>query len=781
MTSLAVSPATAKERPRGLRLRVRGVCQGVGFRPWVFRTAHRLALGGTIRNLRDGVDIEAFGSAAALAALERALREAPPPGARLEAIASEEIPARSVRAFRIVASAQAGPRRPALVPDLPTCPDCLAELARPEDRRHGYALLTCCACGPRYTLARTLPFDRAGTAMADFPLCEACRDEYSRPESRRFHAQTLACAACGPRLSLRDPAGEACSASDPVAEAARELRAGGVLAVKGVGGFHLACMADDVAAVRRLRAAKRREARPFAVMVKDLDTARHLAHVDAEAARLLTSPERPVVLAPGKQEAVSGFRLAPGVTAGSGLVGLLLPYTGVHHLLLQAVGAPLVMTSGNRSGEPIARSEAEARGWLAEAVDRILSHDRPIERSCDDSVVRVVGGRPTLIRRARGYAPRPIRLPRPVRAPILACGGAWKNAFALVEDDAAWLSPHVGDLESFEACRAFDETVADLEALLGIRPQLVAHDLHPAYYPTRYARARGLARVAVAHHHAHAVSVMAEHGLEGPALALVWDGTGLGPDGTAWGGELLRVAAGRFERLATFRPLALPGADRAIEEPWRVALAALDEAFGGSPPPGTLPLFDDIAPARLEAVRRIARSPRLAPRAHGVGRFFDAVGALVLDRGRAAYEGELALALESCADGDPEAPPYPYRLGPRPACPEAGAREIDLRPTLRALVTERLAGADPGAMADRFHATLAAAGAEALCAARDETGDLPVVVAGGCFQNDLLVRGLRARLEPTHPLHTALELPPGDGGLALGQAVVADALTRERS
>ncbi|MDX1649999.1 MAG: carbamoyltransferase HypF, partial [Myxococcota bacterium] len=382
--------------------------------------------------------------------------------------------------------------------------------------------------------------------------------------------------------------------------------------------------------------------------------------------------------------------------------------------------------------------------------------------------------RPTLVRRARGFAPRPIRLPHPVGAPVLACGGAWKNTFALVEGGDAWVSPHVGDLESVEACAAFDEAVDDLEALLGIRPARVAHDLHPAWYPTRYARRRPEPRTAVAHHHAHAVSVMSEHGMRGPALALVWDGTGLGPDGTAWGGELLRVEPARFARLATFRPLPLPGADRAIAEPWRTAAAALDDAFDGAPPLDALPVFADVPPERLRAVRQVARSPRLAPRAHGVGRLFDVGAALVLDRAASRYEGDTALALETAAEGDADAAPWPFALR------RAGAtREIDLRPALRALVAARRGGATPSRLAARFHATLAAAGAEAVRAAQREVGPLPLVVAGGCFQNDLLVRGLRARLEPALPLHAACELPPGDGGLALGQAVVADALARE--
>lgn len=786
MTSPAVTQARTAPPLEGRRIRVRGACQGVGFRPWLFRKAASLGLVGTLGNVGDGVRVELFGPPVALDALERALREEAPPGARIDAIASEGIAPRPMVGLRIAASDPRGPRRAALVPDLPACEACLDEMRTPADRRHGYALLTCAGCGPRYTLARGLPFDRVRTGMADFPPCAACRADYEDPASRRFHAQTVACPACGPRLCLRDPSGAPRAAEDPLAETAERLAAGAVVAIKGVGGFHLACDATDARAVTRLRRLKRREARPFAVMVADVAAAGTWAFLDAEERRLLASPERPVVLARRRRPRAGGRDLAPEVGAGSGLVGLLLPYTPVHHVLAHALARPLVMTSANRSGEPLARDEAELRGALgadAAGLDRILDHDRPIERRCDDSVVRVVGGRPTTIRRARGFAPRPVRLARPVGAPTLGCGGAWKNAFALVEGTDAWVSPHVGDLDGLAACRAYDEAVADLEALLGIRPRRVAHDLHPAYYTTRYARGRPEPRTAVAHHHAHAVSVMAEHGLEGPALALVWDGTGLGPDGAAWGGELLRVDPTGFERLATFRPLALPGADRAIAEPWRIALAALDDAMGDAAPVEALPGLRAVPADRREAVRRIARSPRLAPRAHGVGRFFDAAAALLLDHGVSRYEGEAALALEMAAGGDLGAPPYPWtwtptsRSGRAASGPAVG--EIDLRPALRALVGERLAGACAARIADRFHATLAEAAQVALREARARVGALPVVAAGGCFQNDRLVAGLRARLEPATPLRTAIELPPGDGGLALGQALVADALARK--
>jgi hydrogenase maturation protein HypF len=758
----------------------------VGFRPWVFRRAEALGLAGTIRNVGDGVCVELTGTGVALDALERALREEAPPGSRVEAIRAEAIAPRPARGLRIAASEAGGPRRAALVPDLPACEACLGEMRDPADRRHGYALLTCAGCGPRYTLARGLPFDRAVTAMADFPPCAGCRADYRDPAGRRFHAQTVACPACGPRLCLRDPSGSPRAAEDPLAETAERLAAGAVVAIKGVGGFHLACDATDGRAVDRLRRLKRREARPFAVMVADVAAAETWARLDAEARRLLASPERPVVLARRRSPPDGRPDLAPEVGAGSGLVGLLLPYTPVHHVLARTLARPLVMTSANRSGEPLARDEAELRAALgadADALDRILDHDRPIERRCDDSVVRVVGGRPTTLRRARGFAPRPIRLARPVATPGLGCGGTWKNAFALVEGEDAWVSPHVGDLDGLAACRAYDEAVADLEALLGIRPRRVAHDLHPAYYTTRYAHGRPEPRTAVAHHHAHAVSVMAEHGLEGPALALVWDGTGLGPDGAAWGGELLRVSAAGFERLATFRPLALPGADRAIAEPWRIALAALDDAMGGAAPVEALPGLRAVPADRREAVRRIGRSPRLAPRAHGVGRLFDAAAALLLDHGASRYEGEAALALEMAAGGDLDAPPYPWAWirssGGRGADFRPALGEIDLRPALRALVGERLAGVSPARIADRFHATLAETAEVALREARARAGALPVVAAGGCFQNDRLVRGLRARLEPATPLRTAIELPPGDGGLALGQALVADALARK--
>jgi hydrogenase maturation protein HypF len=602
--------------------------------------------------------------------------------------------------------------------------------------------------------------------MAAFPMCADCRREYEDPLDRRFHAQPVACPACGPRVRLVDADGAPLDPEEgPLAAAARALGQGRIVAVKGLGGYHLACDATSSAAVLRLRERKRRDEKPFAVMVGSLDAAREVAALAPDEEGLLASVERPIVLVRRRE----GSALAPEVAPGNPLVGLLLAYTPLHHLLLEAAGRPLVMTSGNLSEEPMAAGDEEALGRLRGIADLFLAHDRAIENRCDDSVARVIAGRPTLMRRSRGYVPRPVRLARPVRRPVLACGAHLKNAFCLAAGEEAWLGPHVGDLDNLEAVRAFEEQVERLERFLGIRPEVIAHDLHPEYASTRYALARPEApKVAVQHHHAHVAAATAEHGLSGPVLGLAWDGTGYGTDGSAWGGELLLVDGARFERLATLRPLRLPGSDEAIRQVWRVALAALDDAFDGRPPLDRLPLFDAVPARDVAVVRQMAAKGLHAPLAHGAGRWFDALGALGLGRARSTYEGQVALEWNLVAEDAP-GEPYPFELEG-----EASLLQVDLRPMVRAAVAELMGGAAPGRVSARFHETMAEAGAALVRRALAERGGLPVVLTGGCFQNERLVEGLLRRLPGALVLRHG-EVPPGDGGVALGQAVVADA------
>jgi hydrogenase maturation protein HypF len=611
--------------------------------------------------------------------------------------------------------------------------------------------------------------------MAPFAMCAECRREYDDPRDRRFHAQPNACAACGPRLRLLGPrdaaAGDGAfvewsAAAEAIPIAARALREGRIVAVKGLGGYHLACDATSPVAVARLRERKHREEKPFAVMVRDLTAARALARIGAEEEALLASVERPIVLLRQWQE--SG--LAREVAPGSPLVGLMLAYTPLHHLLLDAADRPLVMTSGNLSDEPIAADDADALERLAGIADLFLAHDRAIENRCDDSVARVIAGAPTILRRARGYVPRPVKLARPLARPVLACGAQLKNTFCLAAGDEAWLGPHIGDLDNLEATRSFEQQVERLQRFLGIRPALVAHDLHPDYASTRYALRRAdLRPVAVQHHHAHVASALAEHRLAGPVLALAWDGTGYGADGASWGGELLVATAGECQRLGTLRPLRLAGGDEAIRQVWRLALAALEDAYAGRAPLERLRLFDAIDARDVAVVRRMLQSGLRSPLAHGAGRFFDALGAIGLARARASYEGQVAIEWNLAA-GEEAAPAYRFDLAR-----EDGLDVADLRPLVRGAVDDLLAGAAPARVAASFHETLADVGAALVRAGAARCGRLPVVLTGGCFQNARLVSGLRRRLG-AFDLVTHREVPPGDGGIALGQVLVADAV-----
>jgi hydrogenase maturation protein HypF len=747
----------------GVRIEIRGTVQGVGFRPWVYRVAHELGVTGRVHNHARGVTVEAFGSTAELDTLVARLREPPLP-ARVRDLVAETIAPEPAADFVIVHSAEGGPRALSIPPDLATCPACEREIRDPGDRRHGYAFTNCTACGPRFTIATGVPYDRPATTMAPFAMCPACQREYDAPGDRRFHAQPNACPACGPRLALLDRAGHPIACRDPLAETARRLAGGEIVAVKGLGGFHLACDAQRGDVVAVLRARKHRDEKPFAVMVESLAAADALAELSAPDAALLTSPERPIVLVPRRP----GAALSPTVAPETDLVGLMLPYTPLHHLLLRAVDGPLVMTSANPSDEPICADNAEAVARLGAIADAFLVHDRAIATRCDDSVARVVAGRPVLLRRSRGYVPRAVALARAVERPVLAVGAQLKNTFCIADRDSAYLGPHVGDLDNLAALDFFTAAVARMEDILRVRPEVVAHDLHPAYASTQFARERartGARLVAVQHHHAHVASAMAEHGLAGPVIGVAYDGTGWGPDGTAWGGEILLTSYDRFERFATFRPIGLAGGDAAIREPWRIALALLDDA--GVAVPRELAVFADVSARALAVVRGMIRGDIQTARARGVGRFFDGIGALVLGRARATYEGQVAVAWNlAAAPGDHGR--YPIDV--------LGA-ELDLRPLVRAVVADLTGGVPPAVISARFHAALVAATVERVRAAIAAHGRLPVVLTGGAFHNPLLAEGLvRALADLDVYLHG--EVPPGDGGIALGQAVVADAVSR---
>jgi len=755
---------------QGRRIEIAGTVQGVGFRPWVYRLAREQGIAGRVSNGSRGVTIEAFGGGEALDVFLSRLQSSPPPAARIRELSWRPIPTEPADRFEIVASQDEGARRLSIPPDLATCADCLAEIFDPSDRRFRYPFTNCTNCGPRFTIALGVPYDRPSTTMAPFPMCPQCRQEYDSPLDRRFHAQPNACPACGPRLTAVGPDGDALANEDAIAVAARALAEGRIVALKGIGGFHLACDAMLPAAVSRLRARKRREEKPFAVMVRDVAAAARLAILGECERDLLESVERPIVLVKSRP----GTALAAEVAPGNPLVGLLLAYSPLHHLLLADAGRPLVMTSGNLSDEPIVCDDAEALERLGGVADLFLLHGRAIASRSDDSVARVVAGRPVVLRRSRGYVPRGIPVRRPFERPVLACGGHLKNTFCLGVGDMAFPGPHIGDLEGLEAVRAFEESVDRAERFLGVRPEIVAHDLHPLYASTRYALDRpAAARVAVQHHHAHVVSAMAEHGLDGPVLGVAYDGTGYGSDGAAWGGEILVATEGRFDRAATLRPIALPGGDQAIREVWRAAVALLEDAFPGDPPIDAFPLFSGIPARRIDLVRQMAVRGIQAPPAHGLGRYFDAMGSLFLARPVARYEGQVALEWNLAAD-PAERRAYPFEI----ETAGDGPRVIDLRPLVRAAVADFLTGTPPGEISAKFHNALIRATDTVLRAVAGDVGRLPVVLTGGCFQNPLLAEGLQRSLSTDFSVHLHGDVPPGDGGLAVGQAVVAAAVAR---
>ncbi len=732
-----------------LRLRVRGLVQGVGFRPFVYTLARRHGLAGWVMNDAEGVLIEVEGMSTALFADE--VRRFAPPLARVDAIEPWPVPCVGEAGFRIEASGD-GAAATRLGPDTAPCDACLAELFDPSDRHWRYPFLNCTHCGPRYTIAAGVPYDRTRTAMAEFAMCTDCAAAYADPTDRRFHAQPVACPACGPRLSL------------PLADVAAALARGEVVAVKGAGGYQLACDARSERAVARLRRRKQRDAKPFAVMVASLAAARRIARVDAAAAHLLTAPERPIVLLPRRADAGLAEALAPGLAT----VGVMLPATPLHYLLFhELAGRPAgtgwledppdavwVMTSANLSGEPLIAADDEARTKLAGIADRVVAHDRAIVARADDGVVQADARGPVVVRRARGRVPTPVPLARAV-PPVLALGGFLKTTVCVTRDDAAWLSPHVGDLDTAAARRFHDEARRHLVHLAGVRPEAVAHDLHPDFPTTRTAKASGLPAIAVQHHHAHLAAVAAEHGHRGALLGLALDGVGFGPDGTIWGGELLDVDGARYTRLARLVPLPQPGGDRGAREPWRMAAAALHVLGRG----------DEIAArfagqplaASLEAVvtRRIN-----TPDTSSLGRVFDAAAGLLGVAGLNAYEGEAAMRLEALVR-------RPVDVG---AYTVTARGDLDLRPLLAWLAEPR----DPVHGAEVVHGTLAAALAAWLGERAEALGRRTVGLGGGCLSNRVLRDALIDALEARGlAVLTPRAVPPGDGGLSLGQAWVA--------
>lgn len=731
------------------RIHVTGVVQGVGFRPFVYRLAVARGLAGSVANDGSGVHIEVEGTVANIDRFVRALRRDAPPLARIDALNEEPLEPASRADFRIVASTAHGDI-PALVPpDAATCDACLREMRDPHDRRYRYPFINCTDCGPRFTIATAVPYDRERTTMAAFPMCAECRGEYDDPASRRFHAEAIACAACGPRLTLI-AGGREISGDEAVGEAARLLGEGGIVAIKGLGGFHLAVDAANEEAVARLRARKNRPHRPLALMARDLAAVDRVAVVDEAARALLTSREAPIVIVLKIADA-GAERVAPALAH----LGVMLPYTPLHHLLL-ADGPPLlVMTSANPASEPIVVSNDIVRAPLADAF---LVHDREIAARADDSVVSLQRGCPQLVRRARGHVPSHFRLPASA-PPMVAVGAETKNTICATRGTTAWLSQHIGDVSQLATYSAFEEAIRSASGAVGVAPQYVAHDLHPDYRSTRWAVESRLPRIAVQHHHAHIASCMAEHEEVGPVAGIAFDGTGCGPAGELWGGEVIVARYDSFERVAHLRPIALAGGESAIREPWRLALAALIDA--GEP----LDLLDRIG-ERRDRVAQVIAAPALAPRTTSGGRWFDAVAALCGIRDEITYDGQAAIELEACAGSDGE--PFPCDLS------AAGpALEIDLRPTVREIAAALRQRVVPSVIAARFHATLALAVRDVL-RRLGESVPATVALSGGCFQNRILTARLAELLERDgRRVLVHRRVPPNDGGIALGQAAVA--------
>ena len=763
-------------------IRVRGIVQGVGFRPFIYALARQHGLVGLVRNDAEGVRIEAEGSLEELEFFLREIEEKAPPLALIETVSCHSLAVLGDREFRIEESRE-GDRRQALVsPDVATCGDCLAELFDPDDRRHRYPFTNCTNCGPRFTITRSVPYDRAMTTMARFEMCPECQREYDDPSDRRFHAQPNACPVCGPRTRLLDKFGYELRGTpeDPIRRVSWTLRRGAIVAIKGLGGYHLACDPFEDRAVRTLRGRKVRQDKPLALMARDLAQVRELCLVTPEEETLLTSPARPVVLLERREDSGVAEEVAPRQRT----LGVMLAYTPLHHLLLHDAGIPLVMTSGNNSDEPIAYRDEEAFEQLCEMADYFLVHDREIHMRCDDSVVRITRGRPYPIRRSRGYAPAPLRMTGSFARHTLACGGELKNIFCLAKDRHAFLSHHIGDMENYETLRSFREGIEHYCRLFDVQPELVAYDLHPEYLSTKYARELeevGLRTAGIQHHHAHVASCLADN--ERPdeelVIGVALDGTGYGTDGAIWGGEFFEGSVKEgFVRQGHLEYAPLPGGSAAIRQPWRMALAQLITLYGEEQ---TLKLpLRVVLQAGERNVRLIARIVEHGlntPPTSSAGRLFDAVAALVgvPGSGRATYEGQAAVELELAACV-PVSRGYPFRLRP-----EDGMWVVETGEIVSGVVGDLLWGRETEEISSRFHRTMAevvVAGCERI---REVGGANAVALSGGTFQNLLLAEQvLEFLVGKGFAVYRHRRVPTNDGGLALGQAVLANSSVQMR-
>jgi hydrogenase maturation protein HypF len=785
------APPVAPLPERRMRLQVEGMVQGVGFRPWANRLAHKLSLAGWVANSGDGVTLEIEGPEDSVEEFLDHLRGELPPLARLDRMHTEELAPAGDTAFTIRESLGTGTPTALVLPDVGTCVDCLRELFDAADRRYRYPFTNCTHCGPRFSILEALPYDRANTTMRHFDMCAACRAEYETPADRRFHAQPNACPDCGPQLGLLDAGGSTVAQRDAALIAAvNALRDGRIVALKGLGGFQLLVDAHNADAITRLRQRKQRPQKPFAVVVPSLAVAETICYVSVLERELLTSPQAPIVLlrhrvypdlphTDGQQKRKTHSAISDAVAPYNPLLGIMLPYTPLHHLLLSEFGFSVVATSGNLSDEPMATDNDEALERLGDIADVFLVHDRPIACALDDSVVRVIAGRAMVLRRARGYAPLPVPMHQQM-PPLLALGGHLKSAVATTVGSQVMVGPYVGDLDSAPARKAFNNIVARLSELHAVQPRAVVCDKHPGYYTTQLASRSGAKVIPVQHHVAHIASCMADNGIGGPVLGVAWDGTGYGDDGTIWGGEFIGVDGVSARRVAHLRLFSLPGGDKAVTEPRRAAIGALYELFGAD-------LFDEksLAGSAIESVSSLAPLQSFsmterkvlagmlarnlnAPRTSSIGRLFDAVASLTGLVQQSTFEGHAAMALEFALDERPEQAHYTVHIetGPDADSPMI----LDWHPMLRELLADIRHGEPVSHMAAAFHNCLV----EALVAVAERIGETRIVLTGGCFQNRYLTERAVERLrhggfEPLWHQH----VPPNDGGLALGQAVWA--------
>lgn len=750
-----------------LRVVVRGAVQGVGFRPFVYRLATEMALPGWVSNSAQGVFVEVEGAPEALRAFLLRLENERPPRASIQSLESSFLAPLGLETFEIRPSDGTGERTVLILPDIATCADCLREIFDPADRRHLYPFTNCTNCGPRFSIIQSLPYDRPNTTMARFAMCEACATEYENPADRRFHAQPNACPACGPHVELWDADGTLlCARGRAMADAAQAIRDGRVLALKGLGGFHLLADARNDEAISRLRSRKHREEKPLAIMAPCLGWVEAHCEMSPLERRLLLSPEAPIVLLRCRRDSNGeAGAVAPSVAPGNPDLGVMLPYTPLHHILLKSLNHPVVATSGNRTDEPICTDEREVLARLADIADLFLVHNRPIARHVDDSVARVILGRELVLRRARGYAPLPIHIGRPL-PPLLAVGAHLKNTVAVSNRTEVFVSQHIGDLETAQALDAFRRVCDDFTRLYDLTPRAVVCDSHPDYLSTRHAIAAGLPVVRVQHHHAHVLACMAENGLSAPVLGVAWDGTGYGLDRTVWGGEFLRITDTGFDRVAHLRPFPLPGGDQAIKEPRRTAIGLLYEMLG----PEIL-TREDLEPLRSFPPRdRRLLGQALAhrintPLTSSAGRLFDAVAALLGLRLRARFEGQAAMELEWAAHAVATDESYPFRFEPKD-----GSMALDWEPTIRSLLADAGAAVPVAVVSAKFHNTLA----EMIVAVAAHEGVPQIALSGGCFQNRCLTeRAVRRLTEAGYSPHWHQRVPPNDGGIALGQIMAA--------